>query len=444
MSVFVIMKKLKFMALILCLTAFGFDSILADDLKRRASWEARLSKSAEPGMIVKKVEQGSPLAKAGVKVGDTLLSIDGIPILSQEQWFDLTDALVASREYQLLFISKDSLDVRNIKVTFKPFPFEKHPNISTLYESFTSDYGIKQRAIITRPKANKKLPAILVLQGLSCSSIEKLPNRKSNFIRLLNDLVEKSGMVVMRVEKPGMGDSEGNCSETDFKTELNGYEKAVQLLKAKDYVDSSKIIVYGNSMGSALAPYMANKYNLAGVISDGTYMRTWFEHMLEIERRIREIQGDDQSTITKKMIQAYIPLYYGMLVEKRSYEDLITENPLLGEYNYHGLNHMYGRPMAFYHQLQDFDIAGEWQKLKVPARIRWGTNDWIMSEYDNDLIVSVLESVGHEDHILYKYPKMDHWLTLHENYSDSFNFKPGKWEEKISQQVIDWAKEIVQ
>ena len=62
-------------------------------------------------------------------------------------------------------------------------------------------------------------------------------------------------MVLYRVEKPGVGDSEDDCGKVDFLTELNGYETAIQHLKSKPYVDSNKIIVYGNSMGSALAPY---------------------------------------------------------------------------------------------------------------------------------------------------------------------------------------------
>ena len=90
--------------------------------------------------------------------------------------------------------------------------------------------------------------------------------------------------------------------------------------------------------------------------------------------------------------------------------------------------------MDYFLQLQDFDFAKEWESLKAPIRIRWGTNDWIMSEFDNNMIVDVLDRNKHVDHKLYKYPGLDHWSTIHESALNSFNGKPGKWEDKISQQ----------
>ena len=123
------------------------------------------------------------------------------------------------------------------------------------------------------------------------------------------------------------------------------------------------MFIYGNSMGSAIAPYMANKYSLNGVISEGTFFRTWFEHMLEIERRIKQMQGLSELKITEQINQAYLPLYYGMLIEKRSYGEIIQSKPLLGSYNYHNDEHMYGRPMSYYHQLQEFNFAGHFYGL---------------------------------------------------------------------------------
>lgn len=195
-------------------------------------------------------------------------------------------------------------------------------------------------------------------------------------------------------------------------------------------------------MGSALAPYIANKYGYSAVISDGTFVKSWFEHMLEIERRILSFKGLDQSEINKKMNQSYIPLYYGMLIGKKTYQQVVDNYPAIGQDNYHGSAHMYGRPLSFYHQLQDFDVAGEWQKLKVPARIRWGTNDWIMSEFDNDLIIEILKSAGHENHILHKQEGLDHWQTLHDSAKNSFDGKKGVVNDKINNVIIKWLHDL--
>ncbi|MGJ8663994.1 MAG: PDZ domain-containing protein, partial [Marinicella sp.] len=386
------------------------------------------------------ITENSPLDKAGLKVGDHIIAINGQTINKPEDWNDISDALVANKVVHITYRRNHQSD--QVKVKFKPQDKESHPNIETIYTQLTSDFGIRQRVIITKPKGvSGKQPAIMFLQGLSCSSVE-INNRITPWTRLINEIVEGSDKVVLRVEKPGLGDSEGNCSQTDFKTELNGYEIAANMLKKLPYVDTDRITVYGNSMGSALAPYIANKFNFSAVISDGTFVKSWFEHMLEIERRISEFKGLSQAEITTKMNQSYIPLYYGMLIERKSYKEVIDQYPAIGPDNYHSPEHMYGRPVAYYQQLQQFDVAGAWQQLKVPARIRWGTNDWIMSESDNDMIIDILEAAGHQDHQLYKHEGMDHWQAIHTSAENSFNGEKGVWTDAISGVILDWLNEF--
>lgn len=417
------------------------DWAVADQLKRRANIQASFKLLPTAGVEIRKFRENSALQAGGFEVGDRILSINDTNISGQAVWDDMYDSLVADNNYTI--VARRGTKVFTKQVVFAPVEKESYQGIDVTYGSIVNDYGIRQRYILTKPsKAKGKLASIFVVGGLSCSSIESTPGRSSNYIRVLRDLVTKSNMLVFRLEKPGLGDSEGNCSQTDFATELNGLETALEWLKAQTFVDTSKIVVYGNSMGSAIAPYLANKYDLNGVIADGTFYRSWFEHMLEIERRIKTMQGLSQSDVNTQITQAYIPMYYGMLVEKKSYAQLISANPLLGKYNYHAAEHMYGRPMSYYHQVQDFDFAGEWAKVKVPVRIRWGSNDWIMSEADNHMIVQALTSAGNNDVEFYNYPGLDHWSTIHASATDSFNFKPGKWEDNISQQIVDWAKQL--
>ncbi|MEP1306451.1 MAG: alpha/beta hydrolase [Balneola sp.] len=416
----------------------------AQELPRRASFNAQISwpNNSVPGAKINVIPEDSPLKRAGFESNDIILYVNERFVGNSEDWGAITYGLRANEEIKI--VAKRGNRLIDKTVTLKGLPKEENKGVETLYEVIVNGYGQMQRSIITKPESGKKLPAIILIQGLSCSTIEKFSERSNNWGRLISNIAEKSNMVFMRVDKPGVGDSEGDCGEVDFKTELSGYEAAVRELKTKAYVDTTKIVVYGNSMGSAIAPYLANKYNLAGVISDGTFFKTWYEHMLEIERRILKIEGKSQAEILKLFNEVYIPLYHGMLIEKKSFEEIIEENPTYATHHRQGLNHMYGRSMKYYHQVQDFNFAKEWETIKVPVRIRWGTNDWIMSEFDNDMIIEVLKSSGHEDHELYKYPGLDHWSTIHPDYSSSFNFKPGAWEEMISQQIIDWAWEIVQ
>ena len=427
------------------LMALIYKTSCSQNLERRGFFESTISwpNSNTPGAIIKEITKGSPLDINGFKAGDRIISVDGRLVSNSEDWSAILYSLSSTQNTTIEAKRNGKLLTKDVLLNV--LPPEENANVKTIYESVTSDFGINQRAIITIPKGDitKKHPAIILVQGLSCSSIEKYSGRSNNWVKLIKDLAEKSNMVLYRIEKPGVGDSEGDCGKVDFLTELNGYESAIEDLKSKPYVDANQIIVYGNSMGSALAPYLANKHDLAGVISDGTFFKSWYEHMLEIERRILEIEGKSQKDIYQLMNEVYIPLYYEMLVKKRSFEDILEEHPTYRKHHRQALNHMYGRPMSYYHQVQDFNFAKHWAEVKVPVRIRWGTNDWIMTENDNDMIISVLKANGHNNHKLYKYKDLDHWSTIHPNYANSFNFKPGKWEDKISQQIIDWAWEIL-
>lgn len=394
----------------------------------------------QPGALIRSISSGSPLEKAGFMSGDLLLKVDDVLISNENEWSDISYGLRAGKLTKVVALRGD--EWVEAQLSFNALALEEHSNLDTFYEEVISTYGITQRTIITKPRKVGKQAAIILIGGLSCSSIETYPGRSGNWVQTIKDLVEKSGMVVMRIEKPGVGDSEGDCSKSDFLTDLAGYKAAIKSLKSKPYVDPNKIIVYGSSMGSALAPVLANEFDLAGVISDGTFFKTWYEHMLEIERRIRLFQGDTESEIVKKMNRYYIPLYYGMLIEKKTYGEVVRDYPALAEYNYHGVEHMYGRPLSYYHQLQDFDLAGAWEKVKVPVRILRGTNDWIMSSFDNHMIIEVLERNGHTDHVLYEYPGLDHWNTIHKTAKNSFEGKPGSWDPNTINKIINWAKEI--
>ncbi|WP_299533243.1 alpha/beta hydrolase [Ulvibacterium sp.] len=413
----------------------------AQNLGRRAVWQAKIAPSnAAPGAIIQSIEKNSPLEKAGFLPGDRLIRVNGVSILDEEIWSDIFYGLRGDTPITIEAVRDNSLYKKQLR--FEPLEMESHTNLETFYEEITSAYGITQRIIITKPRKKGRQPAVVLIGGLSCSSIETYPGRKGNWVQTITDLVEKSGMVVMRIEKPGVGDSDGDCGQSDFLMDLEGYRAAIRNLKSKSYVDPDKIVIYGSSMGSALAPLLANEFNLAGVISDGTFFKTWYEHMLEIERRILQFQGNTEAEIVEKMNNYFIPLYYGMLIEKKTYQEVVNTYPALAQFNYHGPAHMYGRPVRYYQQLQDFNLAGQWEKLKVPVRILRGSNDWIMSAFDNKMILQVLKRNGHSDHALLEYPGLDHWNTIHKTSKDSFEGKAGKWDEGTVLVIIEWAQEM--
>jgi dienelactone hydrolase len=83
---------------------------------------------------------------------------------------------------------------------------------------------------------------------------------------LIRDIVEHSDSAVFRMDKPGVGDSEGVCSTTDFATELESYRRAFAALRTDARINPSRIVVVGISNGGGVAPLVAKDADVAGPI----------------------------------------------------------------------------------------------------------------------------------------------------------------------------------
>ena len=134
-------------------------------------------------------------------------------------------------------------------------PRETYPNVDVIYDSVTAPDGKRLRAIITKPHETKaKLPVIFLTGWLSCDSVEAPADTKDTIGLILRGLAQTPGFCLFKIDKPGCGDSEGDCSQTDFDTELAGYRAAFRALKNYDFIDSSQIYIFGSSNGGGFAP----------------------------------------------------------------------------------------------------------------------------------------------------------------------------------------------
>ena len=169
-------------------------------------------------------------------------------------------------------------------------PRETYPNVDVIYDFVTAPDGKRLRTIITKPRdAKGKLPVIFVAAWLSCDSVEAPADTKDESGLVFRGLAQMPGFALFRVDKQGVGDSEGDCGETDFNSELEGYRAPFRALKHYDFIDSHRVYILGISNGGGFAPLIpesdAEQAQVRGYISVGGWVKTWFEHMLEIERR---------------------------------------------------------------------------------------------------------------------------------------------------------------
>jgi pimeloyl-ACP methyl ester carboxylesterase len=324
---------------------------------------------------------------------------------------------------------------------------ESYPNVDVIYDSIVAPDGKRLRTIITKPQAAKgKLPVIFVAGWLSCDSVEAPADTKDASRIVFRGLAQLPGFCLFRVDKQGVGDSEGVCEETDFDSELAGYRAAFRALKNYDFIDTNQIYILGISNGGGFAPLVpesdAEQAQVRGYVSVGGWVKTWFEHMLEIERRRFGLMGKSPAEVNNRM-KGTPTLYYDWLIKKITVDQILREHPELAELwpGDKDLAHLYGRPLVFYEQLQNLNLAAAWSRVNVPALILHGQYDWIMSREDPELTARYVNANQPGAARFIEVPEMGHTFQHYRSFADAFAGKDAAFDPKVLRLLTDWFKE---
>ena len=254
------------------------------------------------------------------------------------------------------------------------------------------------------------------------------------------------GFSLFRVDKQGVGDSEGDCAANDFESELAGYRVAFRALKNYDFIDGNQIYVLGLSNGGGFAPLVpesdSEQGQIRGYVAVGGWVKTWFEHMLEIERRRFALMGKSPGEVNNRM-KAAAMLYHNWLIKGRGVDEILKEQPQLTEIWPEGAdhNHLYGRPLAFYQQLQNLNLAGAWSRVKVPTLVLHGQYDWIMSREDHELIAQYVNQNRPGVARFIEVPDMGHTFQHYLSFPDAFKGKSAPFDPNVLRLLTDWFKQ---
>lgn len=75
-------------------------------------------------------------------------------------------------------------------------------------------------------------------------TVEASPQSKGALAALFRMIAQKPGLVFVRLDKAGVGDSEGDCSNSEFDSELDGYRAGFRTLGRYDFVDPAKVFIH--------------------------------------------------------------------------------------------------------------------------------------------------------------------------------------------------------
>lgn len=295
----------------------------------------------------------------------------------------------------------------------------KHlPNADIVYGWVTNSHGERLRTFITRPKGKTgRVPVIFFVGWLSCDSMEYANGETDGFGALMLRLINQSGFATVRMDKPGVGESQGTCGTTDFEGELTGWRAAFESMEQYDFIDTHRVFVVGMSNGGGFAPLAAQAHAVRGYVAASSWGRTWYEHMIELERRrlSRENKSPAEINAAVKSFEQFYDLY---LNQGLMPGQVIAKHPEWKALWYDSSDGQYGRPAAFYQQLQAVNLGEVWEKVTAPVLVIYGTGDTIMSRADSDAISEAVNRShpGRADN--YVVQNMNHLFEIDSKFYD--------------------------
>jgi uncharacterized protein len=348
---------------------------------------------------VQRVIAGGAGEAAGFRAGDVVEMLDGRRVDASDQFVRGVGRHLAGDAARV--VVRRGTDRLELAAVLKARPYETSPNAEVLYRS-VDVRGARRRVIVTRPNRPGKLPAVLIMQGLGCYSLDGT-DRRSGYGRIIATLEEK-GYVTMRVEKTGEGDSEGPlCTDLSATADLEaaGWLAGLRALKTYDFVDASRVFVFAHSMGPVTGSLILGEEAVRGFVAVETIGTSWYEYDIERVRVQAALRAKPDEV--DRIVREYEPCSHRFFVEKLRPEELLKTQEC-GEV----LAPLAGVPYTYMQSVADISLGKQWRGADFPVLVVYGTASPVTTAHQSRALVDLINR-WHADRASYvEIPGMGH------------------------------------
>ncbi|HZZ95088.1 MAG TPA: alpha/beta fold hydrolase [Usitatibacter sp.] len=421
----------------LCCAALAANAAsTAQDLPRRADLGAAiLPPEGAHGARIVRFRAGSVLEKAGLRPGDEIVAFDGRAFDAPGDYAGRVRLLKAGATVHVRW--RSGVALHDADVVMPAMPHEVRPGLEVSYRAATTDRGWRVRTYVTRPAGvTARLPLVVFIPWLSCDAVEAPFPARNGWVRMLGEVMATSGAQVVRIEKPGVGDSEGPaCADADLEDDLAAFRAGIRDALRDPGVDPARFVLVGGSVGGALAPVLARDFKPSAVVALGGFARTWYEHMLRIERQRLTLSGSAPGEVNGAM-KVFTGFYGAVLLKGLTPAQAIETRPEWKAYWYDEPARQYGRPIRYYQQLQALDVESAWDAVHVPVLVMQGTFDWIMGPPEARRVGGIL--AGRPDVTVVLRERMNHHFERFADREHAFREEGGEYDDEAARLIARW------
>jgi len=424
------------------------DVVSGEELRRRGMMgvmlgpvneeaKERLKLDAAKGVLVTSTVPGSAAAEAGIQGNDVIRKIGP----------DAVDDIPALMTTMRKYYGGDTLKLTVIRegaektfdLTLRPRPKETSEEYEVIYD-YAGEPGQRVRTLITRPKGEGKKPAVLIVTPITSQAMEMtFPNPHP--VKSLLQEFNKAGYVTMRVDRPGVGDSEGtDLMSSTVASDTAAFRAALAKLRSYDFVNPDKVFLLGHSMGTAIVPIVAKDQKLAGIITYAASFRPWPESMVEtMQRRWRfELIPEDQMKTKVAALQQFLDEF---IAKKQPPEEILSSKPELREALGEGIverGFVFNMPVQYGRELAAVPSANAWGAVNVPVLVLWGEADFIAGRSDSEKLAEAVNKARPGKATFTPLPEVDHSLAKAADQEESFLAGQGTFNPKFTETIIKW------
>lgn len=421
------------LAVCLALAGLGLTAATASagELKRRGMVGVQLAPvppaegSTEPGVgaAIQGIVPGGAAEAAGLEAEDIIIKIGDNDVPTVQGF------MTAIRSYgggdKVAFTVKRGDKTITKDVTLGERPRETSDKYDVIYDSV--DVGGKHlRTYLTKPKESGKFPGVLIIPSPSPQPVELLPQMEDHPYKKLVDGLTLAGIVTLRMDRFGVGDSEGgDPMATTLEMDGDAYRTAAQYLAKQPNVDPGRVFIFAMGMGSAVAPLAAKDSGVRGVATFGaTIFRPAKEGLTETLRRMLLLNDPEDGKIEDKT--RLLTQYFKLISEGAKPTEALKKveglaevlEPLGGTQG--GDAYVVGIPYGYFMEMERTNFADAWGEVTADVLALWGEADYQANRKDSELIAASVNKARSGSAEFKALPRIDHVGNNSVDQEDSY------------------------